>query len=168
MEYHVRPMGKTCAATGDPFPPGAAVRSALVAGDDGRHVRLDFLLAEWSEPPAGTVGHWAAKAADAAPVDDAPLDADDLLNLLDALGDAADAGNDRQVRLRYVLALLLLEEKRVELAEDRETDEGRVLVLTGTGGEGPFEVRDLDLPADEIGGLEAGLPALLRERAGGE
>ena len=163
MEYHVRPMGKTCAATGHPFPPGAAVRSALVE-DDGRHVRLDFLLSEWAEPPANTVGHWAAKVPDAEPDDDAPLDADDLLNLLDALGDAADAGNDRQVRLRYVLALLLLEEKRVELHEDRESADGRVLVFVGTGGEGPFEVRDLDLPRDEIDGLEATLPGLLRER----
>ena len=165
MEYHVRPMGKTCAATGDPFPPGAAVRSALV-DDGGRHVRLDFLLSAWIEPPARTIGHWAARVPDAAPVDDAPLDADDLLNLLDALGDAADVGNDRQVRLRYVLALLLLEEKRVELIEDRDGETGRTLVLLGTGGEGPFEVRDLDLPADEIGGLEASLPTLLRETGG--
>ena len=167
MEYHVRPMGKTCAATGDPFPPGAAVRSALVL-DDGRQVRLDFLLSEWSEPPARTIGHWAARVPDAEPEEDAPLDADDLLDLLDSLGDAADAGNNRQVRLRYVLALLLLEEKRVELHEDRDTPDGRVLVLVGAGGEGPFEVRDLDLPEDEIGGLEASLSALLREAGGAE
>ena len=165
MEYHVRPMGKTCAATGDPFPPGAAVRSALVA-DDGRQVRLDFLLSEWAEPPAGTIGHWAARAAEAEPVEDETFDADDLLALLESLGEAGDASNAEQARLRYVLALLLLGEKRLELDSDRETDDGRVLVLLGSGGEGPFEVPDLDLPEDEIGGLEANLPALLRERGG--
>ena len=163
MEYHVRPMGKTCAATGDPFPPGAAVRSALVAGD-GRQVRLDFLLSAWDEPPAGTIGHWAARVPEAEPADDAPLDADDLLALLDSLGDAADSSNAEQVRLRYVLALLLLGEGRLELESDLDTGDGRVLVLTGSGGEGPYEVPDLDLPEDQIGGLEANLPALLRDR----
>ena len=166
MEYHVRPMGKTCAATGDPFPPGAAVRSALVARD-GAHVRLDFLLSAWADPPADTVGHWAARAPEAEPTDAAPpLDADDLLGLLESLSEEGGATNDEQARVRYVLALLLLSEKRLELIEDRETDDGRVLVLSGSGGEGPFEVPDLALPEEEVGGLEAGLPALLRDRDG--
>ena len=166
MEYHVRPMGKTCAATGDPFPPGAAVRSALVARD-GAHVRLDFLLSEWADPPADTVGHWLTRAPEADPTDAAPpLDADDLLGLLESLSEEGGATNGEQARVRYVLALLLLSEKRLELIEDRETDDGRVLVLSGSGGEGPFEVPDLALPEEEVGGLEAGLPALLRDRDG--
>ena len=169
MEYHVRPMGKTCTATGAPFPPGATVRSALV-DRDGAHVRLDFLLSEWDGPPPGTIGHWAVRVPEAAAEPEAaPLDADELLALLDSLGDAADANNDRQARVRYTLALLLLSEQRVELTDTRdpdpETGDGRVLILTGSGGEGPFEVPDLALPEDEVGGLEAALPGLLRERA---
>ena len=165
MEYHVRPMGKTCTATGAPFPPGATVRSALVDRDGG-HVRLDFLLSEWDGPPPGTIGHWAVRVPEAAAEREAaPLDADELLALLDSLGDAADANNDRQARVRYTLALLLLSEQRVELTDARDTDDGRVLILTGSGGEGPFEAPDLALPEDEVGGLEAALPGLLRERA---
>ncbi|MEM9701288.1 MAG: hypothetical protein AAF907_02440, partial [Planctomycetota bacterium] len=101
-------MSKTCAATGKPFPPGAAVRSVLV-DRDGAQVRLDYLLREWSEPPAGAIGHWAVRAPDASPDADAvPLDADELLALLDSLGDMADAANDRQQRIRYAVSLLLL------------------------------------------------------------
>ncbi|QDT17019.1 hypothetical protein [Alienimonas californiensis] len=158
-------MAKVCAATGEPFPPGARVRSALVDRDGG-HVRLDFLQAVWDGPPPGTIGHWAVRAPDAVETPDAaPLDAEELLALLDSLGDAADANNDRQARVRYTLALLLLSEGRVELTEARDTPDGRLLILTGSGGEGPFEVPDLALPEEEIGGLEAGLPALLKERA---
>ena len=165
MEYHVRPMSKTCAATGEPFPPGAAVRSALVDRDGGQ-VRLDYLRDEWDGPPPGTIGHWAVRAPEAVPEPDAaPLDPDELLALLDSLGEAADANNDRQARVRYTLALLLLAEGRVELTEARDADDGRLLILTGSGGEGPFEVPDLALPEEEVGGLEAGLPALMRARA---
>ena len=165
MEYHVRPMAKACAATGEPFPPGAAVRSVPV-DRDGSHVRLDFLLSAWDGPPAGTIGHWAARAPEAeAPPEAAPLDPDELLALLDSLGETADANNDRQARVRYTLALLLLSEGRVELTEARDGEDGRTLILTGSGGEGPFEVPDLALPEEEVGGLEAGLPELLKARS---
>ena len=155
-------MAKACAATGEPFPPGAFVRSALVDRDGG-HVRLDFLAKEWSGPPQGTIGHWAVRAPDAAVEPDAaPLDPDELLALLDSMGETADANNDRQARVRYTLALLLLNEGRVELTETRDEEEGRVLILTGSGGEGPFAVPDLALPESEIGGLEADLPSLMK------
>ncbi|NNJ25547.1 hypothetical protein [Alienimonas chondri] len=158
-------MSKTCAATGEPFPPGAAVRSALV-DQDGSQVRMDFLLDEWDGPPAGTIGHWAVRVPDAVEEPAAvPLDADELLALLDSMGETADAGNEEQSRVRYTLALLLLSEGRIELTEARDTEDGRLLVLTGSGGEGPYEVPDLALPEEEVGGLEAGLPALLKDRA---
>ncbi len=141
------------------------MRSALV-DVDGSHQRVDVLLSAWDGPPAGTIGHWAVRAPEAVEEPHAaPLGADELLALLESLGDAADANNERQARIRYTLALLLLSDGRLELSEARDTENGRVLVLVGSGGEGPFEVPDLALSEEEVGGLEAGLPELLREQA---
>ena len=142
------------------------MRSALV-DRDGSQVRLDYLRDAWEGPPAGTLGHWAARAPEAAAEPDAaPLNPDELLALLESLGEAADASNDRQARVRYTLALLLL------ARGSGRTDGGPATRRTaacwsspGRAGRGPFEVPDLALPEDEIGGLEAGLPGLIRERA---
>ena len=155
-EYHVRPMGTACHATGESFPPGAAVRSVLVL-EDGRQLRRDY-AADAFDPatvPPGTLGHWAATA----PVpDEQPakeeLTAEEAVRLLDTFDPASV--NDEQKRMRYALALLLLDEGAAEIGEVREEAGVRTLVLSGTGGEGPWEVEDLGLKEEEVAGLIAG------------
>ncbi len=68
-------------------------------------------------------------------------------------------------RLRYVLALLLLQKRRLELDGSRLDGEIEYLVLIGTKGEGPFEVRDEQLDAEEIASVEEQLLASMAERA---
>lgn len=139
--------------------PGTLCRSALVERD-GRLERLDFALSSWSEPPADAIGHWRSRVPAAATPQVRRLDADTLLQEFERL---EDAGHEQVRRLRYVLALLLLQKNRLELEDCRADDDVNYLVLIGTKGEGPFEVRDEQLDADEIAAVQRELLAQLSE-----
>lgn len=160
MEYAFRTIGRTCAATGAELTPGTLCRSALVERD-GRLERLDFALSSWTAAPADTIGHWRSQVPAAATPQVRRLDADTLLQEFERL---EDAGHEQVRRLRYVLALLLLQKKRLELEDCRVDDDVNYLVLIGTKGEGPFEVRDEQLDADEIAAVQRELLAQLSEQ----
>lgn len=70
-----------------------------------------------------------------------------------------DAGHEQVRRLRYVLALLLLQRKRLQLEDTRSDDDVDWLVLIGTKGEGPFDVRDERLAPEEIAAVQQELLA---------
>lgn len=57
-------------------------------------------------------------------------------------------------KLRYVLALLLLQKRRLKLDGSRLVGDREVLEFTGAGGEGQFDVPDCKLADDEIEGLQ--------------
>jgi hypothetical protein len=155
MEYSIRSIGRTCAATGAELTPGSLCRSVLVERD-GRFERLDYLQTSWPGPPEGTVGHWRSRV----PVPAAPqarrLDADELMRQFERL---EDAGHEQVRRLRYVLTLLLLQKKRLELENSRSEDGIDYLTVVGTKGEGPFEVRDERLAPEELAAAERELLA---------
>ncbi|HEX6985945.1 MAG TPA: hypothetical protein VF170_11240 [Planctomycetaceae bacterium] len=161
MEYSIRPIGRTCAATGVELTPGTHCRSALVERD-GRFERLDYVLSAWPGPPDGAIGHWRCRV----PVPAAPqvrrLDPDELMRQFERL---EDAGHEQVRRLRYVLALLLLQRKRLELEDSRSDGEIDYLILVGTKGEGPFEVRDERLGPDEIAAIQKELLAQIAAEA---
>lgn len=79
-----------------------------------------------------------------------------------------EGGHEQVRRLRYVLALLLLQRKRLQLEDSRSEDGVDLLVLIGTKGEGPFEVRDEQLDADEIAGIQRALLEQFAVDAGGD
>jgi len=160
MEYTFRSVGRTCAATGAELTPGTLCRSALVERD-GRLERLDFALSSWTEPPADAIGHWRCRVPAAAMPQVRRLDADTLMQEFERL---EDAGHEQVSRLRYVLALLLLQKKRLDLEDCRSEEETNYLVLVGTKGEGPFEVRDEQLDVDEIAAVQRELLNQLSEQ----
>ena len=160
MEYAFKAMGRTCAATGEDLAPGTICRSALVERD-GRLERLDFALAAWNTPPERTLGHWRSRVPEAVAPQARRLDADTLLQEFERL---EDVGHEQVRRLRYVLALLLLQKKRLELEDCRIEDDINHLVLIGTKGEGPFEVRDEQLDPDEIAVIQRELVTQLAEQ----
>ena len=94
------------------------------------------------------------------PVPTAPqmrrIDPDDLMGRFEQL---EDEGHEHVRRLRYVLALLLLQRKRLELEDSRSDEAFDVLILVGTKGEGPFEVRDERLGPEEIAAIQRELLA---------
>ena len=157
MDYHLRPLGKTCAATGEPLKPGSRCRSALVERD-GQFTRLDFQEQAWTEPPEGTIGHWRAIV----PAENAqkakPLDADALLRSFELMSEEASPSNEK---FRYVLSLLLLQRRKLQLTGSRNEGDGVILELTGSRGEGPWEVLDQKISGAELNELQDALTSQL-------
>lgn len=153
MDYHLKPLGRTCATTGQPLSPGMICHSVLIERN-GRFERLDFSPGGWSGLPDGAIGQWHCVVPEAQDADRQRLDPDSLMRLFEQLCEDASPA---QAKLRYVLALLLLRKRRVKLDGARKADEVEFLELLGTRGEGPFEVRDYQLGDAEIAGLQADL-----------
>ena len=164
MDYQFGAPGRTCAASGKPLCPGDRCVSALVE-QTGRLVRFDYLEAHWTGEPEHTVGTWRFQIPIATAQQQRLLDTDSLFRLFEQMIEDANPGFDR---LRYASSLLLLQRKRLKLDGVRRDGKVEYLVYLGQRGEGPFEVRDQQLSADEMAALEAEIKAQLlpqREQA---
>ena len=150
MDYHLKPIAKTCTATGNEFVPGSRCFSALVE-HEGRLVRFDYSEEGWSGPPEGTVGHWQCIVPEADEAEAKPLDADALMRYFEQLCEDANPAQDK---FRYILALLLLQKRRLKMEGSRQDGEIVFLELVGSRGEGTFEVRDQQLSDEEIEQLQ--------------
>jgi hypothetical protein len=158
MDYHLKPIGKTCAATDAPLEPGTLVHSVLVDQED-KTVRLDFSADGWTGPPEGTIGHWRCLVPLPEVEKPRPLDPDSLLEHFEKmLGDA----NPAQEQLCYVIALLLMQKRRLLLEGTRYDGDVAYLQFIGQGGEGLFDVRDQQLSGEEIAQLQSSLNQHLR------
>ncbi|MGE4000712.1 MAG: hypothetical protein AB7I48_10865 [Planctomycetaceae bacterium] len=161
MDFRVSPIGKTCAATGRPLQPGAVVHSVLVERD-GDTIRFDYSADGWKGPPPGTIGQWRAVVPHPADDKPKPLDTEALLEYFQRLLEDA---NPAQEQMSYVLALLLLQKRRLSLDGSRIDGDVAYLLLSGSRGEGPFEVRDQQLTATEISSLQIQLTDRLQAAA---
>lgn len=161
MDFRVSPIGRTCSATGRALRPGEAVHSILIERD-GEIVRCDYSNDGWEGPPAEAIGYWRTVVP--LPVDDKPkpLNTDALLEYFQQLVEDA---NPAQEQMAYVLSLLLLQKRRLSLDGVRVDGDVSYLLLSGTRGEGPFEVRDQQLTATEITSLQAQLTRQLSAAA---
>ena len=153
MDYHLKPIGKTCAATEEPLEPGTLVHSVLVERD-GESVRLDFSTQGWSGPPDGTIGQWQCVVPEPVSEKPKPLDPDSLLEQFERMTEDA---NPAQEKLCYVIALLLMQKRRLQLEGTRRDGEIAYLQFIGQRGEGPFEVRDQQLTGEEIAAVQSSL-----------
>lgn len=150
MDYHIRPLGKTCAGSGQPLEPGTRVFSVLVERS-GDLVRLDYAATEWKGAPQGSVGQWQCEVPRLDPNKGVVLDPEALLSFFEQVIENA---NPAQEKLAYVLALFLLQKRRLRLDGSRMDGEIQYLQLAGSRGEGPYEVRDQQLADDEIKRLQ--------------
>ena len=153
MDYHLKPIGKQCAATGQELAPGTQCMSAVVERN-GELVRLDYSPAGWSGPPADAVGHWKCVVPEPAAAHARALDPDALLQYFEQMTEDAQPGREK---FRYVLALLLLQKRRLRIDGTRRDGDAVYLQLSGSRGEGPYEIPDQQLSAEEIKILEAEL-----------
>jgi hypothetical protein len=153
MDYHFKPIGKICAATGQPLMPGERIYSVVVERNDELE-RLDFSPQGWSGPPEGTLGQWRCivPAPETRPA--SVLDPTALLSYFEQL---VEDGNPAHDRLRYVLALFLLQKRRLRLDGSRIDGDVEYLQLSGSRGEGPYEIPDQQLAETEIRELQAEL-----------
>lgn len=159
MDYQLKPLGKSCAATGQPLAPGSVCHSVVIERD-GQFVRLDYSPEAWQGPPDHAVGYWQSRVPEPKPVH--RIDPDALLRYFEQL---CEEQSPRQEVDRYVAALLLLKLKRLTLDDVRCDDDGEFLQLSGARGEGNFEVRRLDLSDTELAQLQQALKLQLAEWA---
>ena len=157
MNYRVKPIGKTCAGTGEPLQPGTRIYSVLVERGS-EQLRLDFSEAGWAGPPEDAVGIWRCVVPEPAATGPKPLDPESLFRYFE---DSSEDQNPVQEKFRYVVALLLLQKRRLILEDSRRDGEADYLQLVGSRSEGPFEVRDQHLSPEEIQQLQAELNAHL-------
>ena len=155
MEYHLRPLGKTCAGTGAELAPGSTCYSVLVERA-GELERRDFSENGWKGAPEGTVAQWKCMVPRPVETKRNLLDPDALQNYFDQLTEEADPLKEK---LRYILAILLLRKKRLRLEDSREEGESEVLQFVSMQGEGSYEVRDHQLTEEEMHELQASLMA---------
>ena len=153
MDYHLKPLSKTCSASGEELAPGSRCHSVLVE-QNGQLLRLDFAENAWSGPPEGTLAHWRTVVPDQKPTKAKPLDPEVLLRYFEQLCEDANPAQDKFL---YILALLLVRKKRLKLEGSRQDGEIEYLQLIGSAGEGPYEVRNQQLDDDEIEQLQSEL-----------
>lgn len=157
MDYHLKPIGKTCAATGEDLHPGSTCYSVLLERE-GELVRLDYSAEGWKGPPEDAIGHWRSTVPEQTDTKPKPLDADALMRYFEQLCEDA---NPAQEKFAYVLSLLLLQKRKLKIEGSRQEADVEYLQLTGSHGEGPFEVRDQRLSEKEIKELQTDLNAHL-------
>lgn len=157
MDFHLKPIGRNCAATGEELLPGSKCFSAFVERD-GQRIRLDYSEEGWTGPPEGTIGYWQSIVPEPDDTKAKPLDTDALMRYFEQLSEDA---NPAQEKLRYVLSLLLLQKRRLRIEGSRQEGETEFLELVGSQSEGPFEVRDQQLDDAEIELLQNDLNAHL-------
>lgn len=146
MDYQVRPIGKTCEATGESLVPGRVCHSVLVE-QEGKIVRLDFSEGGWTGPPDEAIGYWKTTVPEETENANQPLDPEALLGCFEQMCEDA---NPAREKLRYVLALLLVQKRKLKIEGTRHDGETEYLELIGLQGEGPFEVPDQQLTPAEM------------------
>lgn len=157
MDYHLRPLGKTCAATGRELSPGSRCHSVLVERDGG-FVRLDYSQEGWKGLPEGSVGHWLIDVPRSAVQKPKTLDTDALMRSFEQMCEDESPSNEKY---RYLLSLLLLQKRKLQITGSRDEDGVTYLELSGLHGEGPWELRDQKLAESEIEQLQHELNAQL-------
>lgn len=158
MDYNVKPIGKTCAATGHELVPGTTVYSVLV-DDKGDLTRLDYAEDAWTGPPPHSLGVWKCTVPQPAPAKSKLLDTEGLMRTFELM---CETPLPAQEKLRYVMALLLIQKRRLKLEQSLQDGHKIVLQLIGSMGEGPFEVVDQRLSDEEVDQLQNDLNAFLQ------
>jgi hypothetical protein len=149
MDYQLKPLGKTCSKSGAKLLPGDVCYSAVIAkGNEWE--RIDFSRDAWQGPPENAIGYWRTRVPRQAE-SRRRLDPDALLRHFEQLCEDANPAQDK---FRYILALLLVQRRRLRITGTRAEGPATILELAGMQGEGPFAVPEQQLEPDEIETLE--------------
>jgi hypothetical protein len=125
VEYQIQPSTRRCSATGRELRPGERCYSVLL-DEGGKLIRHDYGPDAWQGPPPGAFSFWAGKVPEPQARRRPTFD-DDLL--LDCFGRLEGQAEPARLKLRYVMALLLLRRRRLHFEEARQRGEQETLVL---------------------------------------
>lgn len=152
LRSELAPVSRRCGRTGRDLVPGEVVHSTLVEGA-GRWRRIDVAAEAWTGPPDGALGCWRTRVPNRE--GRRRLNGEVMLDLLAATAAAAD---DRQLRLRYVLGLLLVRHRLLRLETSESPD---WLLLREQTDPRLHRVRKMTLSEAEQQDVEAELHRLL-------
>ena len=153
QDYSVKPIGRTCAASGRELLPGSLCHSVLVEMN-GELLRFDFADDSWTGPAAETIAHWRCVVPEPVATTKKSLDPDALMRQFEQLCEEASPARDK---FRYVLALLLLQRRRLKRDGTQIIDDQEFLELSGARGEGTFLVPEQQLDDAEVQQMQAEL-----------
>lgn len=133
--YSVHRCTGVCAASGRAFAPGEPHVAVLAESPEHGLVRLDFAVDAWeggARPgaPLRVFGFWRGVFQPHEQAKKQLMGDDELLELFDTLSGASDA---KQVRFRYVLALLLIRRRLLRVVGQRRGSDGVTLQVLRRG-----------------------------------
>lgn len=142
-EYKVSRCSRQCHQLGRPLREGEWYYSVVLESDE-EFERRDYSAEAWDGPPEGAIGFWKNRMPTA---DDRKLvlaPAEVLIDLLRQMADFPD-----KAKTRYLLALMLLRRKIVQLAADTQASSDILPVKIPSNGS------VIEIPICEIGRSES-------------
>ncbi len=157
-----RPTG-ICAATGETLVANTIAMAALSdrEADEGFD-RFDYTIEAWEQGtrPERLFSHWRYTVPEAGKKPDIQIDDTVLIDLFDRL---ADDERPQRVAFRYILALVLLRKRKLQLLGREEFDDGELWKLRFKGIDGdPIYVKNPGIAEEEIQNLSEQLGEILQ------
>ena len=124
-DYQVQANTRRCSVTGLTLGPGERYFSVLFE-EAGRLIRKDYAVDSWKGPPDEAFSFWCGRIPTETKKRKLVLDDETLRDCFERLEGSTDPG---KIRLRYVMALLILRQRKLILEEARKEQGKEILVL---------------------------------------
>jgi hypothetical protein len=124
-DYQIQPNTRRCSVSGRELRDGEVCFSVLL-DEGGRFVRRDYSAEAWPGPPAEAFGFWQGKIS-TNPTSRRPRIDDEWL--LDCFSRLEGQTEPARLNFRYVLALLLMRQRRFRFEETKHEGSQEILLL---------------------------------------
>ena len=157
-----RPTG-ICNATGESLIPQAFAMAALCEREEDEGFnRFDYSIDAWEqgERPERLFSNWRYTVPEAGEKHDIQIDDTVLVDLFERL---ADDERPQRIAFRYILALVLLRKRKLQLVGREECEDGEFWLLRFKGTDGdPIQVKNPGIAEEEIQDLSEQLGEILQ------
>ena len=152
-----------CSFSGETLQPGVkAVATLCEKEEDEGFDRFDYSEEAWEkiDPPDRLFSHWKYLVPDKNENKRITIDDEVLVDLFNRLN---DDNRPKRIAFRYILALVLLRKRKLQLVSRDKDDEGELWYLKFRGMESDLiSVRNPDIKEDEIQDLSDQLSEILQ------
>jgi hypothetical protein len=157
-----RPTG-VCASTGEPLSPNTlAIATICEREEDEGFDRFDFSTSAWEkgDRPPRLFSNWRYTVPEAGKKPDIQIDDTVLVDLFERL---ANDERPQRIAFRYILALVLLRKRKLQLVGREEFEGGELWLLRFKGTDGdPIQVKNPGIDEEEIQDLSEQLGEILQ------
>jgi len=157
-----RPTG-VCASTGEPLSPNSpAIATICERVEDEGFDRYDFSISAWEkgDRPQRLFSNWRYTVPEAGKKPEIQIDDTVLVDLFERL---ANDERPQRIAFRYILSLVLLRKRKLQLVGREEFEGGELWLLRFKGTDGdPVEVKNPGIDEEEIQDLSEQLGEILQ------